>query len=160
MDCALRRFSVSSGRTRTNSGAVLWCQSMNPTYDFSLEHLTQVFVCGTAAIRAAGITVSQSSHNRIISETPSIVLRNSTTLNPGIGCTARGSICMGLFVVSPWFRYCLGVFANRICFAFCCNIYRIYVSLHGFIIPYSYEPVKPKTSFISSATEVSNTPSL
>jgi len=47
--------SLSDAGIITSSGAVLWCQSMNPIYGRSTEHLTQVVVCGTASIRAAGI---------------------------------------------------------------------------------------------------------
>ncbi len=52
---ARRMLSLCVEGIITSSGAVLWCQSINPIWGRSTEHLTQVVVCGTANIRAGGI---------------------------------------------------------------------------------------------------------
>ena len=62
---ALRRFSRSSARTATNSGAVLCDQSINPTNPTSREHRTQVVVWGSASNRRGEISQPQVSQLRM-----------------------------------------------------------------------------------------------
>ena len=56
MACARRMFSRSSLGIITISGAVLWPQSMKPTYEATREQPTQVVVLGRASSRIAGIS--------------------------------------------------------------------------------------------------------
>ena len=87
---ALRRFSRSSARTATNSGAVLCDQSMNPTKPTSREHPTQVVVCGSASSRRGEMVFPQVSQLRM--GVPFKLLLHGAALHTGFAVLVHSSL--------------------------------------------------------------------